>query len=589
MKWIIQKKEQAIAYIKSKYHDMKMFQKMLFFYIAILCVPTVLIGSLYLGAMEKQLVQEYRDSKEEILKQKKNSIQDSVSRILACVGSFQYNSSLIEYVDRYDFSTANGAYSWIRYVKPAFEQISFANAELTGIRIYRMRDKKINDPRYVLNGSDDPRIAQLGDMRYKELKLIMEEGDAVKECQVYMELFNTAGFSGVGYVEIDCSIDFLLAPLDFLKEGEALYLTHDNVSWQVKQDEEGSLYLSLYEEEIPQNGHQTSAYIEELDILIDYNYGYLQLWSDSVLISILICTFSLFLFFSLVYFVYYRAITRRITDLSGHMKHETEERLQLYGTDPNKDEIGDLVNVYNQMANKINSLNDEILQKERLVSQAQYYALQSQIHPHFLYNTLENIDMLVEIGENEKASGMMASFGKILRYNLSRRKEMATLKEEIRHIEDYLKLYAYRMRDDFAWEIQMDPSCNDIMCPYCMMQPVVENCFKHGFRNLERALWIKVSVYEQNGYAWIRVEDNGEGISKEKLQEVTQKLEGELSDQEQNGISQENASEEEARQKETSVGLENVHDRIVLMCKKGSGLWISQGNPGCCVVIAIKI
>ena len=87
------------------------------------------------------------------------------------------------------------------------------------------------------------------------------------------------------------------------------------------------------------------------------------------------------------------------------------------------------------------------------------------------------------------------------------------MEKEIQHAEDYLKLYSYRMRDDFEYRVEMEPTCAEVECPYCMMQPVVENCFKHAFRYQDRVLWVHIHAWCENGYVIIDVEDNGTGIT----------------------------------------------------------------------------
>lgn len=571
--WCKQKRKQWKGFLKSKYHNLTLFQKMIFFYVLLLCMPMVLIGAVSLGNIRGKLDDEYKNSKEEVLLEKKNSIIDHAAWISFCIDSFQYNSKLVEYVENYDFSTADGVDVWMTSVKPAFQQVKAANTYLSDIKIWRMYDKEKNDPRYVQNASDNPDLDKIGKMGYKTLKLFIKEGEPIQNCQIYGGLFNAKGFHKVGYVEVDCKLDFLLSQLDFVKEGEVLYLTHQETVYRVMQDAKNGLYLEVCQEGLPETVNRITVAVDELDLLLDYDYGKLQIWSDTTMITVVVCVILMFLFFSMVYYSFYRSITRRLTALSDHMMYKTTNYMQLYPVDPNKDEIGSLVKVYNKMVTKINALNDEILQKERLANQAQYYAMQSQIQPHFLYNTLENIDMLIEIGENEKASKMIELFGKILRYNLSRRRETASLKDEIRHVEKYLQLYSYRMRDDFEWTVDMDPSCNDVLCPYCMMQPVVENCFKHGFSNVDRGLWIRIRVYRKDGYVLVEITDNGKGMKKERLQEVNRQLDG----------------REKPQSEETSVGLINVQERILLMCKEGSGLQVFWQEQGCRVVIAIKI
>lgn len=565
--------KKAFHFLKQRVLAMTLFQKMLFFYIIILCVPTLLIGTFYVRSLSGRLNQEYMKGREERLEQGRVSIENAMLNVSSCMNVFQYNSSLLQYVERYDFSTAEGAVMWMEDVHPAFLQINTAFSDFSRICVWRLKESGYNDPRYVLNVSENGDLAKIGDMNYKSVKLFLENNGQSTDCRIYRALFNTSGFHMVGYAEVDCGFEYLFSALGFLEEDEMLLLRHGEDNYRVMVSPLGRLYLEPFDGKVNEKLQRTSTTVDSLQIELQYFYPDLIVYSNSSLTSILVGAVLLFIFFTAVYYAFYMSITRRVTKLTEHMLIAMEEGMRRYKDDPNRDEIGSMVRVYNETVERVNHLIEEIVQKERLVNQAQYYAMQSQIQPHFLYNTLENIDMLIEVGENEKASKMMAVFGKILRYNLSRHQELATVEEEIRHTEDYLKLYAFRMGDDFCYSIEMEPDCRKAVCPYCMMQPVVENCFKHGFKQVERERWVHVRAWCERDDVWIEVEDNGSGISQKRLLEVEHNLE---------------KGKEQEKSSETSVGLDNVKERIRLLCGEGSGLSIHMKEQGCLVRIIIK-
>lgn len=559
--------------------DMKLFQKMMFFYVVLLCIPVLVIGTCYIGISYRQLNRQYQKNKEDILEQSRYSIDNALTQVSFCVNSFQYNTGVLQYVDRYDFSTAEGASGWLGVVKPAFEQLKAANPAFDRICIWRKYAKESNDPRYVLNVADNAELQELMPFRYGALKIVFETEAQHTDCRIYASLYDFNTRQEIGYVEADCGFDTLFYPLNYVKPPEVLLLTQGEQSYRVQRDEKGTVYMTPFLEEDMPSGHKVTARMDSLDLTLDYYYSDFKALSNSTMLAMLAGVVLLFLFFTAVYYAFYTSITRRITNLTGHMLHDAKERMTPYEEDPNEDEIGSMVRVYNQTVNRMNSLIEELFQKERLVNQAQYYAMQSQIQPHFLYNTLENIDMLIEVGENEKASRMMAVFGKILRYNLSRKRELSTVGEEIAHIRDYLDLYSFRMRADFDYRIEMADACKHIVCPYCILQPVVENCFKHGFRYLERALWVHVRAYCREEFIVLEVEDNGLGISGERLKEVKD----ELQDAEAGDGGKEGTGDD------ASIGLDNVKRRICLLCGEGSGLWIEPKEEGCIVRMRIKI
>ncbi len=565
--------KKAYLFWKQRMQAMTLFEKMLFFYIIILCVPTLLIGTFYIRSLSRRLDWEYQKGREERLEQGRVSIENAMLNVSSCMNVFQYDSSLLQYVEEYDFSTAEGAVMWMEDVHPAFRQINTAFADFSRICVWRLNESRYNDPRFVLNASENSDFENIGTMNYKSVKLFLDSSGQSTSCRIYRALFNTSGFHMVGYAEVDCDFEYLFSALGFLQEDEMLLLRHGKTEWQVQVSPLGRLYLEPFDGKVGGHLYRTSTTVDSLEIELQYYYPGLTVYSDSSLVSIVVGTILLFAFFTAVYYTFYMSITKRVTKLTEHMLLATGERMQCYKDDPNGDEIGTMVRVYNKTVDRVNHLIDENVQKERLANQAQYYAMQSQIQPHFLYNTLENIDMLIEVGENEKASGMMAVFGKILRYNLSRHQELATVEEEICHIEDYLKLYSFRMGDDFRYRIEMEPDCKNVVCPYCMMQPVVENCFKHGFKHVERERWVHVRARYEKDAVWIEVEDNGLGISPKRLQEVEDNLKKRKGQEEPSG---------------RTVGLDNVNERIRLLCGAGSKLQIHMKEQGCLVRIIIK-
>lgn len=559
--------------------NMSLFRKMLLFYIMILCIPALVINSFYIGNVSKAINEQYGKGKDNALRQAGKSIEDAVGQVEYCRNAFQYNSAVIEYVNSYDFTTGEGVRIWLQYVRPAFQQISTANKWMSEIRIWRVKEKEQNDPRYVRNASDNQELEEEAPVRYNDKKMVLDRKYQSTECRIYQPLFDINGFHKIGYVETGCNFNSLFSTLNFVKKNEVLQLVCGKECYEVKVRDDGKVYLERKRDDRRIQGfYKSTAEIKALNIRLIYFYPELSIWNDHTVTMILCGTVVLLLLFTVIYYAIYQSIAKRIVDFSGHMTDSEEERLIPFSGDDSKDEIGTMIRNYNRMAERINALNEEIVQKVKLADHARYYAMQSQIQPHFLYNTLENIDMLIELGENERASRMMNLFSRILRYNLSYEKKLTTVGSEIKHVEDYLKLYSSRMRDDFAYTVEMEPACERICCPYCMLQPVVENCFKHGFRNQERGLWIKIRAWCENGAVRITVEDNGNGISGERLEEISDLLNGERKPE-----------REKKTEASTTVGLNNVNERIRLLCGSDSGLQILQKEQGCLVEITVSM
>ena len=147
-------------------------------------------------------------------------------------------------------------------------------------------------------------------------------------------------------------------------------------------------------------------------------------------------------------------------------------------------------------------------------------ALQSQINPHFLYNTLNAGVGLAEVEEAERTSDYLDHLAMLFRYNLKGLDNVVTLRDEIRNIENYYQLMKVRFSDGIEFVFTLDEEMMDLEMPPLILQPLVENAFIHGFRDKASERKVEISVIREAEYARIEVLDNGRGISIEQLEMI---------------------------------------------------------------------
>ena len=147
---------------------------------------------------------------------------------------------------------------------------------------------------------------------------------------------------------------------------------------------------------------------------------------------------------------------------------------------------------------------------------AQLSALRAQVNPHFLFNSLNLIGVTALIGDSKIVMQMVEATGRILRYSLYHQERMTALDEELEIVEQYLFLQKCRFNDAIEAEIHNDLEGEDIQIPTMSIQPIVENCFKHGFGN-RKSLHIHISVTWEENKVSISVTDNGVGFEPEKV------------------------------------------------------------------------
>ena len=190
----------------------------------------------------------------------------------------------------------------------------------------------------------------------------------------------------------------------------------------------------------------------------------------------------------------------------------------------NEDEIGNLAQAYNNMIQKIKLLLEDVRVLERKKRESELYVLHTQINPHFIYNTLSTIKWLaVKFGEIE-LSDLVSNFGMVLRSSISIGKRFVTLKEEIQCLKSYGDIQRVRFDKKFEILFDVDESILDCVVLKFMLQILLENSIVHGIEPKKESGLIRVVCKPEAGKLYFCIEDNGTGITPEKLQELKDKL-----------------------------------------------------------------
>ena len=189
-----------------------------------------------------------------------------------------------------------------------------------------------------------------------------------------------------------------------------------------------------------------------------------------------------------------------------------------------------------------------------LNKQMQYQALQSQINPHFLYNTLDSIRGEALMAGNENIAAMTERLSRFFRYCISNQGHVATIRDEINNVLDYFYIQEYRFGDKFHLSTQIDEGCDQYKLPQMCLQPIVENAIFHGLERKKDGGTVSIHVFETDKNIKIQVSDNGVGIDEEELSKINQNLR--RTDEE---LPRVNRSEHTQK---TGIALQNVNDRI---------------------------
>lgn len=221
-------------------------------------------------------------------------------------------------------------------------------------------------------------------------------------------------------------------------------------------------------------------------------------------------------------------------------------------------EVSMLSDSLNTMIDKINELLEQVTKEQVRLRKAEFQVLQSQINPHFLYNTLDAIVWLAEAGEQKKVVSMVGSLSEFFRTSLNQGKDIISIREELQHVRSYLEIQQVRYQDILKYEINVPKELYKYLIPKITIQPLVENALYHGIKNKRGPGNIVINGKKEEDYFLIQIEDNGIGINKERLLQV------------RDGIRHKVPTEKDI------YGLYNVNERIRLNFGEKYGIFIES-------------
>ena len=188
-------------------------------------------------------------------------------------------------------------------------------------------------------------------------------------------------------------------------------------------------------------------------------------------------------------------------------------------------EIRTLSEGMEQMIGRLDDQMGEIRRRQESLRRTELALLQAQINPHFLYNTMDTIIWLIEADKQQEAVEMVANLSSFFRHSLSKGEDVITLAEEERHVRSYLQIQHARYQDIMEYILDIDPGLHDAMLPKLTLQPLVENALYHGIKLKRAKGTIRITATPADGCVLLRVEDNGVGITPQRLAQLRDAME----------------------------------------------------------------
>lgn len=430
--------------------------------------------------------------------------------------SFAERQALMRTVNRYQ-AYSDGIHSFELYLKD-LTRISPLNGTALSTRV---------DEKWIEQAKDQKgRLVWIGkDPRNSRLYL------GIRQVSL-MDL----GFSNGGYLltRVDANYFNLKDKPDAGKDTDYLVVV----------DQRNQPVFSNYDGDIEKIVSQNQEIVEinQEDYIVSKNRSGLTGWTTVILtpvntlmkgLSILraailfsgIAGFAIFFFFS---FNISKMITRPILKLINTMQAAKKEGLKTISESASTIEIIELNKTYNELVENTNHLIGVVYEKELCLSQAELKALQAQINPHFLFNTLEALYWALEEKGEEELAEVVVAMSDLFRYTISNSKEeyeWVLVREELEHVERYLHVMKMRFGDRLTWHVSQPPDC-EVKIPKLLIQPLVENALVHGVGNKigQGSVSVIVENIECSSKLLIKVMDDGPGIEEDILHSIMQSL-----------------------------------------------------------------
>ncbi len=343
----------------------------------------------------------------------------------------------------------------------------------------------------------------------------------------------------------------------------------DNLEVYKNRIEQNLLTGNRYEEniEIWENDIQivTSLFKETIFEYIYYEIKDIQqtrteyqgVFTNMLTYSI-IASFAIILICIFVSYYIPQSITKPIRRLSEITDQVAKGNLDVRSDVRTGAEVSVLNDSLNTMIDKINELVEQVKTEQVRLRKAEFELLQSQINPHFLYNTLDAIVWLAEAGEHKKVVSMVESLSGFFRSSLNQGKDIVTIKEETQHVRSYLEIQQVRYQDILKYEIDIPDELGAYLIPKITLQPLVENALYHGIKNKRGVGNIRITGIKQEEFFCIRIEDDGIGMEEERLLKVCDRIQNKVPDE------------------SDIYGLYNVNERIRLNFGEQYGITIES-------------
>ena len=568
------KKSKLGSRIVSWFRNVRLGYKLAIVYALSGFLPVVAVLSVTYVQMKQILLQNERDSMESYLYQALASMENKLAIYTNLNNYICYNQTISQVIG-YQYDSVYEMYNQlVTILDPMLASLKYFHNDVGKVTIYVDKDM-------IKHGDTLAPISEIIDTNWYrsvadsgEMQWFVDKNEEIVFGVSPMSMLKRYGLDGILYisVEYDSMFETFKQTLQnnygiviFDEKGNAVY---EKAFFDKKYRE----YELNAAQLLDQKKNQENEYTILSEISSEtgwtaclYKPNSLIVWSVTPITRIaLIAVFIMTLMSVIAMMILTSFVTKRIRRLRSGMKEVEQGNFEVNITSDSRDEIGDLVNGFDSMLLQLNTLIKEVYEGRIKEKEYEMKALQAQINPHFLYNTLDAIAWMCEDGKNEDAEEMVTALARLFRISISKGHELIPIEKEVEHAKSYLKIENYRYKNKFTYSFEVEESCLSYLCNKITLQPIIENAIYHGVKQMidEGEIWIR--IFEDGEDIIFQVEDNGIGMTEEQCREILRKEPGDR----------------------TGIGIKNVNDRIKIYFGSNYGLNItSELDEGTCVTI----
>ncbi|WP_041741489.1 sensor histidine kinase [Caldicellulosiruptor kronotskyensis] len=573
-------------------NDIPLFKKIFSIFFIFVFIPLLVLSSQFISQIDFYINDKLHSQLENASSITISNFKKAIELAINLAYTIYSDPRIIETVNTRYMSVEEFYDAYEKNIKPILQNARILYPQISQITIYCDNPTILNADGLAFLTDEYKKFLQKGEKEGKNLYVL----SGLENEKPYVSIVLNLNFyeqyvpkyqqsTIKKFLRIDLNRVYLNSILSTFKDGHIFIA-----------DKKGTVYFSdlLYynqvgrlSELLKEEKNQTIVFEKLLSTELPYfeNWRYIVTTNNSGIskrlfehqrnyLAIVVLCFTL-AFFAL--FLIVNSVVSRLSVLARHIKKARKQQFESINIEAGKDEIGQVIEEFNIMTQKIKELLEkeikyELRQKELALEkkQAEINALQSQINPHFLFNTLETIRMRSMLKKEFETANAIKLLAKLLKRSIRWENDLITIEEEISAIYDYLEIQKYRFGEKLKFEIEVEEDVKSTKIPKMTIQPLVENACVHGVENSKGEGRIVVKVLKEGDMIAIHVEDNGIGLEDDKITELLRSVKGLSSD------------------KVSSVGLKNVFRRLELFYNKDFSFEILRSQLGGLKVV-IKI